>query len=244
MKLLFVDTSAKLANVFVTEDGKLLAEGFDGGEKTHASMLLPVIDGALKDAGLGIKDVDVIGVVNGPGSYTGLRIAVACAKMLAYGAGKPLVTVNTLDFLALSAAAKINEKGVGEGSRILAMLDARNTLCFYALYEIKAGGELVNITGVKSDYAEDIAKYVKTAGYPENKLYLCGDGAASNRELLADSFREALFTEAPDTTGNYIGASKAVSLKLAEGEMTDFAPEKAAADYYKEVHITLRSAEK
>ena len=237
MKLLFIDTTAKLANVFVIEDGKLLSEGFDSGEKTHASMLIPVIDRALKDANLKIDDVDVIGVTNGPGSYTGLRIAVACAKMLAYGSNKPLVTVNTLDFLAESAFPCADAKA----SFILPMMDARNTLCFYALYRCLEDGTLENITGVQSDYTADIIE--KTSD--KRPLVICGDGCIKNREALEKGFEGAVYPDESVITGSYIGAWRAVCKKTGGNgkNFTEFTPEKASADYFKEVHITLRSPE-
>ena len=237
VKMLFVDTSAKLANVFVTEDGKLLSAGFDSGEKTHASMLLPVIDRALGDAGLKLEETDVIGVTNGPGSYTGLRIAIACAKMLAYGAKKPLVTVNTLDFLAGSAARK-------EDGDVLALLDARNTLCFYGLYSAQ-NGVLKSITGVRSDYTEDIIKLILSRENSGKRLILCGDGAVKNREALESGLSNVYFPEANVITGTPEGAWRCVKEKMdVSQDANDFLPEKAAADYFKEVHITLRSAEK
>ncbi len=240
LKLLFIDTSAKLANVFVIEDGKLLAEGFDSGEKTHASMLIPVVDKALKDAGLGVSDIDVFAVTNGPGSYTGLRIAVACAKMLAYGAKKPLVPVNSLDFLAESAVSCACAAEAGKSIYVLPMMDARNTLCFYALYAAEKGGKLENLTGVQSDYTADIIE--KVSG--KQPLVICGDGSVKNREALLGGLGGIVFTKDKDVTGNYAGAWQAVIKKIGDGDtdaLSEFSPEKASADYFKEVHITLRS---
>lgn len=240
--MLFIDSSARLANVFVIEDGHLLSEGFDSGEKTHASMLLPVIDKAMKDAGLTVNDIDVFGVANGPGSYTGLRIAVACAKMLAYGSNKPLVTVNTLDFIALSALHAAGEYKKS-GSYILTMLDARNTLCFYAVYKIRPGDSLEDLTGVQSDYTADILDKLGNIASPGNTVILCGDGSIKNKEAIDRSLKDAYFPEIKEITGNYKGACAAVCKQLEKSsDRNDFLPGKAAADYYKEVHITLRSA--
>ena len=63
----------------------------------QAERLVPMIEGALGDAGVALSDVDRIGVGTGPGNFTGLRIAVATARGLALALGMPAVGVNAFD---------------------------------------------------------------------------------------------------------------------------------------------------
>ncbi len=252
MRKLFIDTSAKLANVFVIENERLLSFGIDNGEKTHASNLLPLIDKALCDAGMKLADVDVIGVTAGPGSYTGLRIGVSCGKMLAYGAGKPLVTINTLDFLAFSGFGALTD-GAEEGDIVIPLIDARNTLCFYSAFRVK-DGKLNAVSDVRSDYIGDIAAFAEKlrsggnddlpAGNTKTtaKIIFCGDGALRNRDALESDLGKTAFPDDKDVTGNYKGALTAVAAEIeaAGGDLSGFTPEKACANYYKEVHVTLK----
>ena len=83
MNILAVDTAGKTAAVAVLRDDVLLYEAQCNNGLTHSETLLPMIDTALKAAGLTVDDLDVLGVTNGPGSFTGLRIGLAVVKGLA-----------------------------------------------------------------------------------------------------------------------------------------------------------------
>ncbi len=65
--------------------------------RKHLEYIVPVIDGALKEAGVSLEKVDVIGVTFGPGLVGGLLVGLMAAKSLAYAAGKPLVGVHHLE---------------------------------------------------------------------------------------------------------------------------------------------------
>lgn len=71
-----------------------------GSGNGQAERLAPLIESALERCSLGAKDLDLVVCASGPGSFTGLRIALATAKGLCAGSGVPLVTVPTLDYLA------------------------------------------------------------------------------------------------------------------------------------------------
>lgn len=90
MNILAVDTAGKTAAVAVLRDDVLLYEAQCNNGLTHSETLLPMIDTALKAAGLTVDDLDVLGVTNGPGSFTGLRIGLAVVKGLALPRPDPL----------------------------------------------------------------------------------------------------------------------------------------------------------
>ena len=96
MKLLAFDTSSKALSVAILEDEALLAETTLTIKKNHSITLMPVIDFLMQQIDLTPKGLDRIVVAEGPGSYTGLRIAVATAKTLAHTLGIELVGVSSL----------------------------------------------------------------------------------------------------------------------------------------------------
>ena len=96
MKLLAFDTSSKALSVAILEDETLLAETTLTIKKNHSITLMPVIDFLMQQIDLTPKELDRIVVAEGPGSYTGLRIAVATAKTLAHTLGIELVGVSSL----------------------------------------------------------------------------------------------------------------------------------------------------
>ena len=84
MKILAFDTSSKALSLAILEDKQLLAETTINIKKNHSITLMPAIDFLMGSLDLTPKDLDRIVVAEGPGSYTGLRIAVATAKTLAH----------------------------------------------------------------------------------------------------------------------------------------------------------------
>ena len=84
MKILALETSAKSVSVAVVENGAVLASAYQNMGLTHSVTLMPLLDSMLKNAGLTAKDMSLIAVAAGPGSFTGLRIGVSAAKGLAW----------------------------------------------------------------------------------------------------------------------------------------------------------------
>ncbi len=102
--------------------------------RQHASALLPAIDTVLTRAGLGLDDLDAIGISTGPGSFTSLRIGLATVKGLALGREMMAVGVSTLEAMALSLIegdSQSREDGnvpavdLTNGADVVALLDAR-----------------------------------------------------------------------------------------------------------------------
>ena len=234
MKILFLDTSCRLARVFLIEDGALLSEASDDGVKTHASMLFPCIGKVLEDAGAALEDIDVFSVTAGPGSYTGLRISMAAAKTLSYSLKKPLVPVNTLRYLAASVSVTPDIR--------VSLIDGRNTLCYYLLSGDGANrGAGTVFDKVGSDYLDKICCVVKDALRPGLPAVFTGDGALNYRSLIAELLPEARFAPEGEICGTYSGAYKETMRVLGSGEdAAALDAQNAAVNYYKDVHVTVK----
>ncbi|MCF0121125.1 MAG: tRNA (adenosine(37)-N6)-threonylcarbamoyltransferase complex dimerization subunit type 1 TsaB, partial [Oscillospiraceae bacterium] len=100
MKILALESSAKAASAAVMQDGRLAACYFQNCGLTHSVTLLKMADDMLKNLGMTMGDIDAVAVAIGPGSFTGIRIGVAAAKGLAFGADKPIIGVSTLEAMA------------------------------------------------------------------------------------------------------------------------------------------------
>lgn len=94
------DTSAAHCAAALLSGDRLIARRFEPMDKGQAERLLPLIEDLLTEAGAGWRDLDLIAVGTGPGNFTGVRIAVACARGLALSLGIPAVGVTTLEALA------------------------------------------------------------------------------------------------------------------------------------------------
>ena len=163
MNILAVDTAGKTAAVAVLRDDVLLYEAQCNNGLTHSETLLPMIDTALKAAGLTVDDLDVLGVTNGPGSFTGLRIGLAAVKGLAFPRETLCAPVSTLE--ALAAA----HTGCGT---VLCALDARRAQVYSAAFDLETHERLMDDD---ARAVADLAEFVENCKKP---LFFVGDGAA------------------------------------------------------------------
>ncbi|TAJ78452.1 MAG: tRNA (adenosine(37)-N6)-threonylcarbamoyltransferase complex dimerization subunit type 1 TsaB [Gallionellaceae bacterium] len=124
MKILALETSTEYCSVALWQDGAVTARCELVGQK-HSEMLLGMLDGLLKDAGVTIKQIDGIAFGKGPGSFTGVRIACGVAQGLAFGANLRVVGVCTLQALAQASGR----------DKVIAALDARMGGIYLAAYE-------------------------------------------------------------------------------------------------------------
>lgn len=128
MRILALETSTEYCSVALWQDG-VVSERCERVGQKHSEVLMPMLDGMLRDAGFRIQDMDGIAFGAGPGSFTGVRIACGVAQGLALGADLPVVGVCTLQALAQSSGR----------DRVIAALDARMAEVYHAAYERRNG---------------------------------------------------------------------------------------------------------
>lgn len=123
--ILTMDTSGPACQVVVSTGETVVTAQSEAMARGHGEALVPMVEAALQDAGIGYEQLDCIGVTVGPGSFTGLRVGLAAARGFAATLNIPVVGIGTLEALAVSDHL---ESGV-EGARAVA-LDARNGLVY------------------------------------------------------------------------------------------------------------------
>lgn len=128
--ILHIDTALKKASVGLSENGNLLISRENTIQNSHAGFVQKSIKEILTIINVPAAALDAIGVVAGPGSYTGIRIGMASAKGLCYALEKPLITVSTLVLLANAAAEQVPGLDF-----YCPMIDARRNEVFTAVYD-------------------------------------------------------------------------------------------------------------
>jgi tRNA threonylcarbamoyladenosine biosynthesis protein TsaB len=103
MIVLAIETSTALAGVALWRQDALVAQSVIRGPRELAARLAPAIEALLAEAGARVDDVEGVAVDHGPGSFTGLRVGVGTAKMLAHARGLPVVGVSSLEAAAWRA---------------------------------------------------------------------------------------------------------------------------------------------
>lgn len=126
MKILAFDTSGAVLTAALAEDGKVLLEIENISAARHSSTLVPELEKLLGRAKWSPKDIDVIAVCVGPGSFTGIRVGVATAQMLGFVWKKKIAAVSSLEAAAYSA---------GAGERVAVSMDARKGMIYAGLFE-------------------------------------------------------------------------------------------------------------
>lgn len=165
MKILAFETSAKAASVALTQEGKLLGECYQNTGLTHSQTLMVMAQDLLQQCGVAISQLDAVAVAKGPGSFTGVRIGVAAAKGLAWGAELPCVGVSTLSAMAVGL-------GAWQGY-VCPVMDARRSQVYNALFHVDCG----KYTRIREDRAislQELGEDVKNLTQP---IFLVGDGS-------------------------------------------------------------------
>jgi len=165
LKLLALDCSSAAASAAIFDNETLAAQYYINIRQTHSQTLLPMTNDMLSAVGCSLKDLDMLAVSVGPGSFTGLRIGISAVKGMAFGLNIPCLGVSTLESLAWNAC---NCQGI-----IAAVLDARCSQVYTAVFESdgKVPSRLTPDMAVSIDeLGEMLLKYKKT-------VFLVGDGA-------------------------------------------------------------------
>ena len=130
--LLALDASSTACSCALIRD-QLIVQRFEIAPREHTRLLLPMVDEVLAEAGVSLGQLDAIAYGQGPGSFTGLRIAAGVAQGLAYGADLPLMGISTLEALALAAHRKWHAR------HVIAALDARMDEIYVGAYHCLDG---------------------------------------------------------------------------------------------------------
>ncbi len=166
MLMLALESSAKAASAAVFEDGKLLGVTVENSGLTHSRTLLPMAEDLLRNLDKTVRDIGVVAVAHGPGSFTGLRIGMAEAKGLCWALQIPAVGVSTLEAMAFGGPDM-------DGTMLCCAMDARRGQVYNALFTVE-GGRPRRLT---EDRAISIAELEPELLAEKKPWVLLGDGA-------------------------------------------------------------------
>ncbi|HWH80302.1 MAG TPA: tRNA (adenosine(37)-N6)-threonylcarbamoyltransferase complex dimerization subunit type 1 TsaB [Candidatus Binatus sp.] len=189
MRVLGIDTATPIASVALVENEKLIAEDFHAPVTTdrrefpvqskgnHAEIIVPLIQALLERTQITLGDLSGLAISIGPGSFTGLRIALATVKGMAYESGLPVIGVSTLH---ANAARVSDAEGV-----VCSMLDARKQEVYAACFRRRDQ----SLTRLCADQCCSI--YTAIDMMREHGIaggIAIGDGAKVYEKLLVDAF--------------------------------------------------------
>jgi len=201
MKIAAFDTSSKALTLAILEDETLLAQMTLNIKKNHSITLMPAIDFLMNSLDMKPTDLDRIVVAQGPGSYTGLRMAVATAKTLAHTLKIELVGVSSL--LAL-----VPEQVEG---LVIPVMDARRNNVYAGFYQ---SGQ-----SVRPEAHLPLAEVLEIAGVADQPVTFVGETA-----VFAEQIEAALPGVSVQPTLPDAAAVGRLGLDLPAQSIHDFVP--------------------
>ncbi len=161
MNILAMETSTLLGGVAVVSQGKVLAEESSAQQRTHSEIISPFVDSCLKKSGLTLEQIDVFAVGQGPGSFTGIRVAANAGKTFAYSFDKPMITIDSLVLLAAPAA--------GQKLPVLSIINAYKNMVYLGLFDV-SGEEPIYLQGPMAVPVRELSKHIT------QEVLVVGDG--------------------------------------------------------------------
>ncbi len=197
MLILSLETSTQVCSVALHNNGTLIAYAEILIDKSHAEKITLLIQQVCEESKIELYAIDAIAISKGPGSYTGLRIASSTAKGLCFALDKPLISVDTLQSMALEVSK--SELGLNLASSnfsIVPMIDARRMEVFTNRYNAQAG----RISEIE---AKIIDEYSFLEELKNSKLVFCGNGAEKCKPIITHS--DAIFVDSIYPKAIFIG---------------------------------------
>ncbi|GAX61971.1 inactive homolog of metal-dependent protease, putative molecular chaperone [Candidatus Scalindua japonica] len=173
MKVVGIETSGFIGNIAVCDANRVVCKKTYSKNLSHGKEIVSSLESIFKEINWDPNDIDLIAVSIGPGSYTGLRIGVTCAKTLAYGLEKPVIDVPTLDVLVENV-----KDNYANAKIICPVIDAKRKSVYACIYE-RSNNTYKKVTDyliISPDRLIDIL--------PESTL-IFGDGITPYKHIFA-----------------------------------------------------------
>ncbi|UXR65845.1 tRNA (adenosine(37)-N6)-threonylcarbamoyltransferase complex dimerization subunit type 1 TsaB [Bdellovibrio bacteriovorus] len=185
MKILAMETSTAVGGVAVIVDGKVIAEETTLRQKTHSEIISPFTESCLTEAGLRLEDIDAFAVGQGPGSFTGIRVAANAGKTFAYSFNKPMVTIDSLVLLA--------ERARGSDKPVLSIINAYKNMVYLGLFDM-SGPEPRYLKGPAAIPVRELSQHIN------QEVLVVGDGWEAYNEYFPETLRSLMHrsSELPD----------------------------------------------
>jgi tRNA threonylcarbamoyladenosine biosynthesis protein TsaB len=221
--ILQINTALREATAGIGINGELMELQTNSSQFEHAAFLHPAIETLCGKMNMALSELSAVAVMNGPGSYTGLRVSLAAAKGICFALNIPLICINTLDWIAYGNRDT-------EADLVCPLIDARRMEVFTAVYD----KNLEYITNPAPLILEESSFLTLLES---NKIAFMGDGAAKWADLCVHA--NALFPEAGQDARDF----NALAFNAFETE--NFANLTTAEPFYlKGFHSTQPTAKK
>jgi tRNA threonylcarbamoyladenosine biosynthesis protein TsaB len=194
--ILAIETSGRTGSVAIALGEQMLSEAYFSGPMRHSAEIFPAVHKLLERFSRKPKEIEHIYISVGPGSFTGLRIAVALAKTMHLANAAKIIAVDTLDVIAANATDYISdfacatpdkkEDKVKGLTRLATILDAKRGQFFIAAYQNEQGGWKKTMP----DCLMTDGQFIENCGGKSRPVWLLGEGLVYHKDKFkADGIR-------------------------------------------------------
>ena len=192
MKILSIDTASDLCTVAILDNENCMIELIVNDARNHSEKIMPIIEQALSETNLTLRDINLIVCDKGPGSFTGIRIGVGTVLAFQDSLNIPCVGISSLEALAYNNS----QEGI-----ICSLIDAKNNNVYLGLFELKN-----NIyTQIGDLYFKPIDEVIDLLKNCTSSITFVGDGAIKNKEKLKNNFENCIFLEKNELSSYSLG---------------------------------------
>lgn len=193
MKILSIDTASDLCTVAILEDETCLKEIIVDDARNHSEKIMPVIEQALTETNLNLKNIDLIVCDKGPGSFTGIRIGVGTTLAFQDSLSIPCVGISSLEALAYN----VKNDGI-----ICSLIDAKNNNVYLGLFKLEKN-EYNQIGEFQFKTIDETLNILKE--YSTSPITFVGDGSITHKDLLEKHLGTCLFNEKNNLSSYSLG---------------------------------------
>ena len=192
MKILSIDTASDLSTVAVLENQNCIKEIIVNDARNHSEKIMPVIEQALQETNLNLKDINLFVCDKGPGSFTGIRIGVGTVLAFQDSLNIPCVGISSLEALAYN---------VKQNGLICSLIDAKNNNVYLGLFKLE-NDEYTQICELQFKIIDEAITILKEFDSP---ITFVGDGAVAHKNLLETNFENCLFVDKNNLSSYSLG---------------------------------------
>lgn len=192
MKIFSIDTASDLCSVAVLEDKNCVKEIIVNDARNHSEKIMPVIEQALQETNLSLKDINLFVCDKGPGSFTGIRIGVGTVLAFQDSLNIPCVGISSLEALAYN---------VKQDGLICSLIDAKNNNVYLGLFKLE-NNEYFQLGNLEFKTIDEAISILKEYNSP---ITFVGDGAVTHKDLLKTNFEKYSFAEKNDLSSYSLG---------------------------------------
>lgn len=212
MTILYLDTSSSFLYTAIKKGDEIIAEIKEELDNNLSKFTLSRIEGMFKIKNISYDEIDKIIVVNGPGSFTGIRIGLTIAKTLAWAKKIPIVPISSLEAMALSADSSHNY--------IVPAIDARRNFLYASIYDNKNKSFIMNEKYISIDTLN-----VALGNLYGDVVFITNDKLDINYDIepydpkidvLIDKFKDREAINPHSIDANYLKLTEAEEKKLKE----------------------------